>query len=133
MSDRALDLLFQMAEDDEVVPNRATEALARAAGAEIVDQDPVHTDLGRVSAPAADNVDVSSARVTRGLYRFGPATHGLLSQRMDEQRFVHPPEPPFEALEPAPVENPVDAAVGQALHFLESWRGGAAEIVAPPP
>ncbi len=133
VSDRPLDLLFQMAEDDEVVPNNATEALARAAGAQIVDADPVHTDLARVSAPVTANVELSSGRATRGLYRFAPATHGLLSQRHDEQRFVHPPAPPFVPQDPTPVENPVDAAASQVLHFLESRRSGAAEIASPSP
>lgn len=125
------DLLFQMAEHDEVVPNRATEALARAAGAAIVDADPVHTDLARADAPLAGNAEATAGRVTRGLYRFSPATHGLLSSRAGEHRFAHPPEPPFEAVDPVAVENPIDGALGQVLHFLESWRGGGAELVAP--
>jgi dienelactone hydrolase len=126
------ELLFQMAEDDEVVPNRATEALARAVGGAIVGADPVHTDLTRLEAPLTGNVEVMARRVTRGLYRFSPATHGLLSSRAGEQGFAHPPEPPFTATDPVPVENPVDGAVEQVVHFLESWRGGGAEIVAPP-
>ncbi len=132
-ADRALDVLIPMAEDDEVVPNRATEALARAAGAEMVDADPVHTDLARASAPLAANVDVSSGRATRGVYRFAPASHSLLSRRMGTQGFAHPPEPPFTPQDPVPVDNPIDAAVGQVLHFLESWRSGATEIAAPAP
>lgn len=127
------DLLFQMAEHDEFVPNRATEALARAAGAAIVDADPVHTDLARASAPVVGNVEHSSGRRTRGVYRFAPATHGLLSIRSDAHRFAHPPVPPFRPIDPIALENPIDAAVGQIVHFLGSWRSGAAELSAPDP
>ncbi len=127
---RGAALLFQMAEDDEAVPNRATEALARAVGAAFVGGDPVHTDLVRLDAPVTGNVEVSTGRVTRGLYRFSPATHGLLSSRRGEHRFAHPVEPPFLAVDPVSVANPVDGAVEQMVHFLESWRAGGAEIIA---
>ncbi len=120
-----------MAEHDEVVPNRATEALARAAGGAIVSADPVHTDLSRAEAPLSGNVEVMARWLTRGLSRFAPATHGLLSSRSGEQRFMHPPAPPFMEIDPVPVENPVEPAVQQLVHFLESWRAGGAEIVAP--
>lgn len=121
-------LLFQMAEHDETVPNSATEALARAAGAPILDATPVHTDLARETAPVSENVEIAASRYTRGLYRFAPATHGLLTNRTGEQRWAHPPEPPFVASEPVEVANPLDAALGQILHFLDSWRSGNAEI-----
>lgn len=128
---RPVDLLFQMAEHDELVPNRATEALVRATGAAIIEAAPVHTDLVRADAPLSGNIEVMARWLTRGLYRFAPATHGLLSSRMGEQRFAHPPEPPFTAIDPIPVANPIDPAVEQLVHFFESWRAGAAEIVAP--
>ncbi len=133
LAEREADVLFQMAEHDEVVPNRATEALVRAAGGRIVEADPVHTDLARSSAPLADNVELGSVRLTRGLFRFAPATHGLLSSRSGEHRFAHPPVPPFEPIDPVPVANPIDAAAAQVVHFFESWRSGAAEIAAPAP
>ena len=70
--------------------------------------------------------------VTRGLYAFAPATHGLLSRRTDAHTVVHPVEPPFEPLPaPVPVENDVDGAVGQVVRFFESWRSGTAIIDAP--
>lgn len=125
-----VELLLQMAEHDEAVPNRATEALARAVEAAIVGADPTHTDLVRLDAPVTGNVEVPAGRVTRGLYRFSPATHGLLSSRRGAHGFAHPVEPPFVEIDPVPVENPVDAAVEQLVHFLESWRAGGAEIVA---
>lgn len=126
-------LLFMMAENDEAMPNSATEALARAAGASIVARSPEHTDLMRVEPPLSHNVEVGARRVTRGLTVFAPATHGLLSERDGEQRFAHPPEPPFEAITPVAVSNPVPAAVGQLVYFFDSWRGGAAAIVTAAP
>lgn len=125
-------LLLQMAVDDEVVPNSATEALARACGAPIVDAEPSFTDLALAEAPLSENVERDALRLTRGLYTYEPATHGLLSHRDGEQRWVHPPLPPFESREPSPVSNPIDGAVGQAVHFLDSWRSGSAEIIVPP-
>ncbi|MBX3268820.1 MAG: hypothetical protein KF729_01080 [Sandaracinaceae bacterium] len=125
-------LLFQMAEHDETLPNSATEALARATRAPILDAAPVHTDLAMESAPVGENVEVGAARFTRGLYRFAPATHGLLSSRGGAHRHAHPVEPPFMATAPRPVTNPVAAALGQAVHFLQSWRAGSAEIDPPP-
>ncbi len=125
-------LLFQLAREDETVPNSATEALARATGAAIVGADPVHTDLERAEAPLRDNVEVDGIRVTRGLTVFAPATHGLLTQRTSSARFEAPVEPPFRPTAPRPVTNPVDAAVGQLVHFFESWRSGSAEIEAAP-
>lgn len=123
-------LLFQLAAEDETVPNSATEALARAAGAAIVGADPVHTDLPRVEAPVRDNVEVEGTRVTRGLTVFAPATHGLLTQRTSSARYEPPVEPPFRPGEPRVVANPVDGAVEQLVHFFESWRSGSAEIEA---
>lgn len=131
LRDRSVDLLFQMAEHDELVPNRATEALVRAADGQIVDADPVHTDLDRVSAPLTGNVEAGGRRVTRGLTRFAPATHGLVSRRSDAHRYVHPPEPPFAPTADRPVDNPIDQALEQIVYFLESWRSGAAEIARP--
>jgi len=125
-------LLFQMAIDDEVVPNSATEALARASGSPIVDAEPSFTDLARVEAPLSENVERDALRLTRGLYLYGPATHGMLTNRTGQQLWMHPPEPPFEPAEPTPVDNPIDGAVGQAVHFFDSWRSGNPEIIAPP-
>lgn len=126
-------ILLQMAEHDELVPNMATEALARASGAPLIAADPVHTDLSRVEAPVSGNLELPSGRVTRGLYRFAPATHVLLSRRAGRQSFAHPPEPPFETIAPRTVTNPLDQALSQLVYFFESWRSGVAEITAPPP
>jgi dienelactone hydrolase len=133
LEDAPIDVLFQMAADDEVVPNRGTEALARAAGAVIVSADPAYTDLARREAPLVGNLVLPAGIFTRGLYRFEPATHGLLSDRESEARFEHPPAPPFIAADPVAIVNPVDASVAQAIRFFESHRSGAAEIAAHSP
>lgn len=123
------DVLFQMAYDDETLPNVATEALARAAGASMIGGPPRYTDLATVSAPLVSNLVLGSARVTRGLTVFDPATHGLLSTRSSEVNVAHPPQPPFMTITPpTPVANPVDDAVGQLVHFFVTFRSGAAEI-----
>lgn len=122
-------VLFQMAYDDETVPNQATESLARAADAMIVGSMPRYSDLTMGTAPMVSNLVLGSARVTRGLSVFTPATHGLLSTRTSEARVVHPPVPPFMSLAaPTPVANPVDAAITQMVHFFVTFRSGAAEI-----
>lgn len=123
------DVLFQMAFDDETLPNQATEALARSAGATMVGRMPRYSDLPMGTSPLVSNLVLGSARVTRGLTVFEPATHGLLSTRSSQASIVHPPAPPFEALAtPTVVANPVDAAVAQTVHFFVTFRSGAAEI-----
>lgn len=122
-------VLFQMAFDDETVPNQATEALARSASAVIVGGSPRYSDLEMVTGPVVSNLVLGSMRVTRGLSVFDPATHGLLSQRSAQATVVHPPLPPFMPLaHPTPVMNPVDGAIAQMVHFFVTFRGGAAEI-----
>jgi pimeloyl-ACP methyl ester carboxylesterase len=133
LADRSVDVLFQMAADDEVVPNRSTEGLARAARAQILGADPRYTEIERVEGSVSDNAEVSGGRVTRALTRFEPATHGLVYRRSDEHSFAHPPEPPFEPAGPTPVTNPVDEAIAQILFFFESHRSGGAAVVRPIP
>lgn len=122
-------VLFQMAYDDETVPNQATEALARSADAAMLGRPPRYSDLTMGTSPLVSNVVLGSARVTRGLAVFDPATHGLLSTRMAQATVEHPPTPPFTPLaSPTPVANPVDAAIAQMVHFFVTFRSGAAEI-----
>ncbi|MFO0683534.1 MAG: hypothetical protein U0234_15865 [Sandaracinus sp.] len=122
-------LLFQMAYDDETVPNQATESLARVAQASIVSHMPRYSDLTMVESPLASNWVLGATRVTRGLTVFDPATHGLLSTRTSEASVQHPPVPPFQELaSPTPVANPVDDAVAQMTHFFVTFRSGTAEI-----
>lgn len=125
-------LLMHMADEDETVPNVATEALARAAGVPMVDGDPVFTDLATATLPVSRNVAVGGEGVTRALVVWDPATHGMLMSRAGAHAWQHPPRPPFVRREPAaPVANPIDGAQAQMQHFFETWREGNAEIVAP--
>jgi dienelactone hydrolase len=129
LATQAKNVLFQMAFDDETVPNQATESLARAAGASMIGRMPRYADLDMVTAPLASNLVIGSSRVTRGLAAFDPATHGLLSERSDHSVAMHPPIPPFMARTPSTVVmNPVDSAVAQMVHFFVTFRSGAAEI-----
>lgn len=126
-------LLFQMALDDETVPNFATEGLARASGAALAGTSmPRFTDLTRTTLPVMGNVELGSEMFTRAMVVFAPATHGLLSRRSDVHRVVHPVVYPFDRLgTPEPVANDVDGAVGQVAHFFATWEVGVPEIAAP--
>lgn len=130
---RRVDTLLFMAKHDETLHNVATESLARAIGAPMVAATPSHTDLQVAIAPVRGNVMVSGEMATRALYVHEPATHGLLMVRTDEQRYAHPVEPPFELAGPREIANPIDGAIGQMLHFFESWRSGTAEVAVPAP
>jgi hypothetical protein len=131
LADRPIPVLMQLARDDETVPNSATEALAHAIGMPISSGAPSSVDLERATLPIARNVTVADVLVTRALDVWEPATHGMLSWRRGESRFVPPLEPPFRQ-RPAPigVENPVDAVQEQMRHFFATWREGHAEIAA---
>ena len=129
LATQAKNVLFQMALDDETVPNQATESLARASGATMIGRMPRYADLEMGMAPLVSNLVLGSARVTRGLAVFDPATHGMLSQRADHSEVLHPPLPPFMPRTPATVVmNPVDATNAQMVHFFVTFRSGAAEI-----
>jgi hypothetical protein len=131
LGERPIDVLFQMAVDDETLPNSATEGLARAAQASIIGT-ARYSDLTPGAYPLAANLMAGGRMVTRGLTTFAPATHGLLSSRNGEQRVEHPVVAPFVSLAtPVPIENDVDGAVGQMVRFFESWLSGTATIDAP--
>ena len=130
---RGVDVLMLMALHDETVNNVATESLATTVAAPMIGAEPAHTSLATTVAPVRANATVDGASHTRALYVHAPATHGLMSSRTDVQEWAHPVAPPFEAVPERRVMNPIDAAVGQMLHFFESWRSGAAEIAPPPP
>ena len=122
-----------MARHDETLSNVATESLARAAGLPMVGAEPAYTDIETAATPLRDNATIEGDMLTRALYVHEPATHRMLLERTGESRYAHPVEPPFEPAPPRDVRNPIDGAVGQMLHFFESWRSGAAEIAAPAP
>ena len=134
LRERNVDVLMQMALDDETLHNVGTESLARAARIPMIEATPRYSDVSMATFPARANVllgETGSTMVTRGLVVFDPATHGLLTNRRGEANVVHPVAPPFASAPSTMIDNPVDAAQRQMLHFFESFRSGTTEIAAP--
>jgi hypothetical protein len=121
-------VLMLMAEDDEMVPNSATEALAEALGAALVNADPRHvpglaTAVLRPGSAIRGNFRAEGAKVTRVLQHVRGATHDALVQAVGTRRYETPLAPPFDRLEaPRPVENPTEALLEQIAFFFESYR-----------
>jgi dienelactone hydrolase len=129
LGQRPVHLLMHLARDDETVPNSATEALARAIGMPIVGGAPRFTDLEPAAAPLSWNATVGEMMVTRALYVWEPATHGMLSSRGGESRFEPPLDPPFRRrAAPVLITNPVAQAQEQMRHFFATWLEGIAQI-----
>lgn len=131
MRERSTHLLMTMVRDDETVPNRSTELLARAFGLPIVGGEARYAELPMGELPLRSNYDVGAESVTRGLYVYESGTHGSLLWREGTRRAMAPPEPPFVDVDPVSVSNPVDGMQSQILALFESWRAGSAEIVLP--
>jgi hypothetical protein len=71
-------LLMQMAINDEVVPNSANRALARALGLPHIG--PVAQEVGLLTpseAPASLNLSLESSEITAGLFQFDRVVRGL--------------------------------------------------------
>jgi hypothetical protein len=121
-------LLLLMAVDDESAPNRGSEALAFAIGAEALRYEPKYVpDLRSRVVLEGDtrsgNFDVDGDAVTRALVSFDPATHSSLSASAGQRRFERPFERPFRELEePQSVDNPIRAILTSIGFFFESWR-----------
>jgi pimeloyl-ACP methyl ester carboxylesterase len=128
---RQMSILMPMARNDENLHNVGTESLARAIGAEMVADEPLYADLSTTTAPVRDNVSVDGEMVTRAAYVWDPATHGLMLDRHGEAIQAHPVAPPFPPGERMDIDNPIDDALAQTVHFLQSFRTGTAEIVGP--
>ncbi len=128
---RPMSILMPMARNDENLHNIGTESLARAIGAEMVADEPLYADLSTTTAPVRDNVTIEGETVTRAVYAWQPATHLLMLQRQDEDIQAHPVAPPFPAGDHVTVDNPIDDAMNQTVHFLQSFRTGTAEVVGP--
>lgn len=131
MRERSTHLLMTMVRDDETVPNRSTELLARSFGLPIVGGEARYAELPMGELPLRSNYEVGAESVTRGLYVYESGTHGSLLWREGTQRAMAPPEPPFVDVDPVPVSNPVDGMQSQILALFESWRAGSAEIALP--
>lgn len=126
---RPVHVLFQMAVDDETVPNSGTEALARASGASIAGADAHYADLSRTELPVRPSLLVGSDSFVRTTTTFSPASHGLILANAGAAAFEHPPEPPFvERATPMTFTNPIVEAQGQIVALFDSWRGGSPEV-----
>jgi hypothetical protein len=123
----AVNVLVLMAEDDEQVANRATEAYAASVGTTLVGSDARYVgDFMRADvsddASSGANYNASGSHVTRTTYVYAPATHDFLQQRVDTQQYAHPPEAPFKRLDDAvTIMNPTAAAARQIGQYLESF------------
>jgi dienelactone hydrolase len=112
---------------DELIPNLATHALARAMGLSVLEPDLfAPADLARVASPAQGNVNGQSA----ALVEYAPATHGAnWTSAIGVLRFVpgapHPGDDPFPTL-PAPIEidNPLYETLEQVVEALLSHQTG---------
>jgi dienelactone hydrolase len=129
LESREVHVLFQMAVDDETVPNVGTESLARASGASIAGADARYTDLMRVELPVRPSLMIGSSTYVRTMTTFAPASHGLILATAGAATFEHPPMPPFvERTPPETFDNPIVAAQEQIVRFFESWRSGTPEV-----
>ena len=128
-------VLLLMALDDELAPNRGTEGLAYALGADTLAYEPRHVPdlVSRVVVTGdtrSGNFEVDDDAVTRMLVALDPASHSSLVLSSGERRYRAPFEPPFSELDPPqPVANPIDAVLTNITFFFESWR--ACEPPAP--
>jgi hypothetical protein len=125
---RKTDVLLLMGRGDERIPNVTTEGFAHVVDAAIVGGAPRYVGLNEARSPVSNNFVVDSAMRTRALTVYEPATHGFVLRRRGQQRYAHPVRRPFEPIEPTVVSNPLDRAVVQTVHFVESWRSGVAEV-----
>jgi hypothetical protein len=121
----AVNILILVADDDEQVSNRVSEAYAAALGITLVGSRPRYVPSLESEDLTGDgfggNYAASGNRVTRAMYVYGPATHDFLLHRSGQVNYTHPPEPPFEKLSnPTNVANPTQAAVKQIADYLAS-------------
>jgi hypothetical protein len=122
-----INVLLLMVNDDEVVSNASSEALAVAVGATFVSGDPRYVgDLATQTASAgvsvSGNFSLEDVHVTRVLQSYVGADHALLLSQTGMQGYVHPPDPPFKRLAAAKqLINPTDAALAQVAGYFTSF------------
>jgi hypothetical protein len=123
----AANVLLLIAQDDEAVANLSSEALSVALGASFLAGDARYVgDLNTQDAMPGDgvsgNFSVENYQVTRLLQSYDPADHQLLLAKAGAQSFVHPPDPPFQALTAAKtIDNPHAAALTQVASYMRSF------------
>jgi dienelactone hydrolase len=116
---------------DEVIPNQASRALARALGLEVLRPHLDPPDLPDVDSPAAANVEGQTAVMVQ----YAPATHGAnwtseVGVLHFEPGFPHEGDEPFPRLsEPIEIENPIYETLDQVVELLQSHQQGAAPTI----
>ncbi len=131
---RPVSILIAMARNDEVSNNIGTESLGRALNAVFASNStaaPGFTDMRVAQAPVYGNVRTGNERVTRVLFQFNRATHGLLTESEDVYRWKHPVRAPFEPVPEEAVVNPIGEALEQMADFFDTWSSGAPTVVSP--
>jgi hypothetical protein len=125
-------VLFLCAYADEIVPNQANQALARAFGATEVTLSGGRTRaLDWVTLPSAPAP--YQATPLRALVQLDPAGHGMYTAQNGARDFM-PPFPPFvKYATPIPIANPIETAHGLAVDFIDGFRAGAPVVSNPPP
>lgn len=119
---------------DEVIPNRASFAWARAMGLPTLTPRLTDDDTPTVESPARANLEGQTAAVVEQ----APATHGAnWTSDRGERSFL-----PFDAddetfarlEEPVVIENPMRATMEQVVHALVTWLDtGVPEVISTAP
>jgi hypothetical protein len=122
-----VNVLLMMAQDDEVIANLATEALAVALDAEYLSGTARYVgDLGTNPTPegekVAGNVSIDAVAVTRVLRAYEPADHRFLRSDRGEREYSSPVRPPFASLdEREHFDNPRKAALADVQEYFASY------------
>lgn len=121
-------LLGYIAVEDELIPQRSSEALAYAVGAALIDAAPQHElelrrDLALPGSAISGNFPLSRGAVTRAAQSLSPSTHAALFESTGFLRYEHPlqREPALLAA-PRRVSNRTAAVLRQIVFFFESHR-----------
>ena len=116
---------------DELIPNSATGALARAMGLPVLEPYlELPPETAAVASPAVANVGGQTA----ALVQYSPATHGAnWTSETGVLKFV--PGAPFDGDDPFPrlevpveIPNPMRPTLDQVVTFLASHQAGAPRI-----
>ncbi|MBI2058864.1 MAG: hypothetical protein HYT87_03760 [Nitrospirae bacterium] len=133
IAERKRNVLVLQARSDELIPNQATELLARAMGATFVTlpsmSEPLRfVDLPTLRAPYQAGIGENTIAVVQ----IAPALHTMFSSFIGDRRY-QPDFPPFISLsQPERVDNPIEMVQDLAVAFVESLRaGGPGRVQAP--
>lgn len=122
-----LNVALFMAQDDEVVANSGTEALAIALGASVLGrkaryQDELSTQEAVSGDVIAGNFSLEGAQVTRSLSVYEPADHGFLLSTQGAHHFAAPVEPPFRGrTDTQSFANPSASATAALAQYFASF------------